>query len=222
MKRQSADDLSRIAPGFDIVEAQIEPDHIGAAVMGKPCRKCALASAGRPRDPEQPRFRIVPAPLLQLLQQPLTANEAVHEPADVGLLEDWREAPLKAFDLAGGPHRCRTGKKCEKLIELRAIPCLPSGAALGLASFPVVHVEPLDMAHGHRRPDLAFRFDQDGGDSAALGMQRDRQLVEADARVARGIARQESQGPVRRLQSSTMRRRQSSPDLISEVSIQTS
>ena len=92
-------------------------------------------------------------------------------------------------------------QECEKLIELRAIPCLPSGAALGFASFPVVHVEPLDMAHGHRRPDLAFRFDQDGGDSAALGMQRDRQLVEADARVARGIARQESQGPVRRLQS---------------------
>jgi hypothetical protein len=67
-----------------------------------------------------------------------------------------------------------------------------SPPAAALASSPVVHIKPLDMAERDGRGYFGFGLYQDRGDGAALDVERYGKFVEANAWVASGMSREET------------------------------
>ena len=79
----------------------------------------------------------------------------------------------------------------DDLGELGLIPFLPCGLVPSPPLFPVVHVEPLDVADVHRRLHLLLALDEDGLDVSALHANGDGNLIAADAGITGGVFREE-------------------------------
>ncbi|MCX7363076.1 MAG: hypothetical protein NTV97_14650 [Alphaproteobacteria bacterium] len=109
----------------------------------------------------------------------------------------WRAmSAVWAAGVAGETLHLRVGEKLLELLELGGVPGLERRLAGGLAVGPLVHVEPLDVAHRHRRRGHHLGFEQHGGDGAALLVQGDAQLVEADAGLAHRMLGEEAEREV--------------------------
>ena len=130
---------------------------------------------------------------------------------------------LQRFDFAGKAPAFVALHHPYDLGEFGLIPifprCLPAVRTLLL---PVMHVEPLDVTDTGRRLHFRLALDKDGLDVPALDANGDGDFIEADARVAGGVFREERQDAIAASMPSVIARRQSSPNLISLLSNQTS
>ena len=106
------------------------------------------------------------------------------------------EKIFERFDFAGKAPALVALHNGDDFSKLGLIPLLPRRLACSAAFFPVVHVEPLDVADAGRRFHLALALDEDGLDVAAFGADGDGDLVEADAGVTGGMLREEGQHAV--------------------------
>ena len=142
-------------------------------------------------------------PVFHGLEEPLASVEAfAQQLADEDLGLDGSEMAVERFDLTGKAAAFVALHHPGNLGKLGLIPLLPrfffSGAGLWSGTqatiaplFPVVHVEPLDMADVHRRLHLLLALDEDGLDVAALHADGYGDLIAADTGVAGGMFREE-------------------------------
>ena len=190
-----------VAADIVVVETEIDAEDMDPAVVGQPGGKSALARASAAAQPKQARVTGRVLPVGELLLQPLTANEAVDQLDDVGALRRRREAALQLLDLGGEALRLRAGEQVEQLLQLGPVPALKRLWSGRLVPGPVVHVEPVDVAHQGGRRLHHLGVEQNGGDRAAFLVQSQAELIEADTGIAHGMAGEEAQGPVRVLQA---------------------
>ena len=106
------------------------------------------------------------------------------------------EQVFERFDFTGKAAALVALHDGDDFSEFGLIPLLPRRFVCGVTFFPVVHVEPLDVADAWRRLHLALALDEDGLDVAAFDTDGDGDFVEADAGVAGGMLREERQHAV--------------------------
>jgi hypothetical protein len=98
---------------------------------------------------------------------------------------------FESLDFAGKAPALLALHDADDLGKFGLIPFLPRRLARVALLFPVLHVEPLDVADAGRRPHLLLALDEDGLDVAAFGADGNGDLVKADAGVTGGILRKE-------------------------------
>jgi hypothetical protein len=161
-------------------------------------------------------LRLLP-PFLHRLKQPLPSVEAfAQQLADAALGLDGFEMAVERFDFTGKAAAFVALHDAHDLGELGLIPFFPLGFGGGLMLgsetqatvlgsetqatllgsetqatvtplFPVVHVEPLDVANVDRRLHLLLALDKDRLDVAALHADGDGDFIATDAGVAGGM-----------------------------------
>src|ERR1051325_228058 len=136
-------------------------------------------------------------PFLNRLEHPLASVKAfAKQLADAGLGFDGFEMAVECFDFAGKAAAFIALNYPDDFGEFGLIPLLPRRLAGGAPLFPVVHVEPLNVADAHRRLHLLLALDKYGLDVAALHSYGDGDFIAAHAGVAGGIFREEGQDAV--------------------------
>src|SRR3972149_4452215 len=98
---------------------------------------------------------------------------------------------LECFDFAGKAQALIAFHNGDDFSKFFLIPFIPLRSASVAPLFPVVHVEPLDVADAGWRGDLLFALHEDGLNITALRADGDGDLVEAYAGVAGGMFREE-------------------------------
>ena len=194
LEGEAADDARRVAVVGLVPFAELGGDDGVARGVGQLGGEGALADAGRAHDPEEARVpRSVSCRHFSTASNSHRASvEAfAQQLADAGLGLDGFEMAVERFDLTGKAAAFVALHDADDLGELGLIPLLPRRLARGAPLFPVVHVEPLDVADVHRRLHLLLALDEDGLDVAALHADGDGDLIAADAGVAGGMLREE-------------------------------
>ena len=146
LEGQCAHHLRRLVPQRQIVSAQVQRHHVGAAVMGHPGGEGALAQPGLAvNGGAPPRLRRL-APRIHPVAQPHPADEALQQARHVGVLGGGLQQRLQPGNLAGETLCFRRRQPGQQAVEQRPVPRLPHRPAFLVVGGPVRHVEPLDVA----------------------------------------------------------------------------